>query len=72
MEFEPNTTILSTLDNDTSVDGNETEGSGNVTHVCTGAGETELRIYGILAMSVGKFTFCFCPCISSKSHVLLH
>ena len=60
MEFEPNTTTLSTWDNDTSVDqpvdGNGTEGSRNVTHVCTGAGDTELRIYSILAMSVGKST----------------
>ena len=60
MEFEPNTTTLPALDYDTSVepvDGNDTEKSANVTHVCTGAGETELRIYSILAMSVGTFPF---------------
>ena len=71
MEFEPNTTTLSFWDNDTSVkpiEGNATEGSKNVTHVCTGAGETELRIYSILAMSVGKSTFYFCPYIVFKSH----
>ena len=69
MEFEPKTTTLSTWDNDTSidpVDGNGTEGSRNVTHVCTGAGDTELRIYSILAMSVGKSKFFFCPYIFLK------